>query len=78
MGLMTMRNSGGRWKGALAVALIFCLSLGLFDLPQSAAAEKDYKQYTVKYMTIEGAEGVQLPAHVYVPVGDVPECGFPD
>ena len=77
MGLMTMRSSGGRWKGALAVALICCLCLGIFALPQSAAAEKDYKHYTVKYMTIEGAEGVKLPAHVYVPVGEVPEGGFP-
>lgn len=76
MGLTAMKR-GGKWRGALAIALVFCLSMGIFALPGSAAAQKEYKKYTVKYMTIEGAEGVKLPGHVYVPAGPVPEGGFP-
>jgi len=75
MKLMALKLHSGKLNGVLIYALVLCLGLGMLAFPRESygAAEK----YTVRYMTIEGAEGAELPAHVYVPAGPVPEGGFP-
>lgn len=75
MGISAMKLRWGKGKGILILALVFCLGLGMFAFPQSSYSA--VKKYSVRYMTIEGAEGAKLPAHVYIPAGPVPEEGFP-
>lgn len=62
-------------------AILIILSLSSVFIPTFPstvlAGVTTSKSFTMKTFTIEGAEGANLPAHIYIPTGEAPEGGFP-
>ncbi|MFZ5597523.1 MAG: CocE/NonD family hydrolase [Bacillota bacterium] len=66
-------NIAGRICSVIIMLGILAALIPALPGPALAATQP----YTMKTVTIEGAEGANLPAHLYIPTGEAPEGGFP-
>jgi dipeptidyl aminopeptidase/acylaminoacyl peptidase len=75
MNVLTLRSQvNSRRKVLIWITL---LALGLALLGSPLPADGSILPYTMQVLSIEGAQGDMLPAHLYIPTGSVPEGGFP-
>ncbi|MGE5396805.1 MAG: alpha/beta fold hydrolase, partial [Chitinophagales bacterium] len=67
----------GHHIGPIVAVLLIASFLSVCCFSPVAYSSTTSLPFTLKVMTIEGAEGAKLSAHVYIPTGEVPEGGFP-
>lgn len=75
MNVLSLRSQVSSRRRVLIWITLLALGLGVLGSP--LPADGSILPYTMQVLSIEGAQGDILPAHLYVPTGPVPEEGFP-